>query len=224
MSKIRTIKDAEKALFPYIPLVAQLTGKDTTLERVKPLASLAGHPENQLKVIHIAGTSGKTSTAYYMAALLRAAGKNVGLTVSPHIDSITERVQINGRPLPDEQFCSELEQFLKIVKTAPQAPSFFELLYVFSLWVFARAKVDYAVVETGMGGLFDATNIVTRPDKICIITDIGLDHTHILGDTVELSPSRRSELSIATTRYLCITNPKTSWPLSRLGRTNTKRH
>ncbi len=186
MSKIRTIEDAEKALFPYIPLVAQLTGKDTTLERVKPLASLAGHPENQLKVIHIAGTSGKTSTAYYIAALLRAAGKNIGLTVSPHIDSITERVQINGHPLPDKQFCSELEQFLKIVKSAPQAPSFFELLYVFSLWVFARAKVDYAVVETGMGGLFDATNIVTRLDKVCVITDIGLDHMHILGDTVEL--------------------------------------
>jgi len=86
---------------------------------------LAGHPENQLRVIHIAGTSGKTSTAYYMAALLRAAGKNVGLTVSPHIDSITERVQINGRPLPDEQFCSELEQFLKIVKNRPTSTFLF---------------------------------------------------------------------------------------------------
>lgn len=181
---IRTIPEAEAALLPYVPLVSQLTGKDTTLERIGPLMELAGRPQDRLKVVHIAGTSGKTSTSYYIAALLKAAGRTVGLTVSPHVDSITERVQIDGQPLPDAEFCELLEEFLGIVKQAEQAPSYFELLYAFALWVFDRKAVEYAVVETGMGGLHDATNIVDKPDKVCVITDIGFDHMHILGHTL----------------------------------------
>src|SRR5579884_2662316 len=116
MAAIQTIKDAEKALLPYVPLVSQLTGKDTTLERIKPLMAIVGHPEEKLRVIHIAGTSGKTSTAYYMASLLQTSGVKVGLTVSPHVDSITERVQINGQPLSEKVFCQELTQFLQFVQ------------------------------------------------------------------------------------------------------------
>ena len=181
---IHNIQEANEALLPYVPLVAQLSGKDTTLSRIRPLMQLLGNPQDKLQVVHIAGTSGKTSTAYYLAALLTATGQTVGLTVSPHIDSVTERVQINGKPLSDTQFTQELSEFLAIVRQAPEQPSYFELLYAFSLWVFVRQKVSYAVVETGMGGLFDATNVVTRPDKVCVITDIGLDHTHILGSTL----------------------------------------
>ncbi len=184
MPHINNFAEAEAALQPYVPLVGQLTGKDTTLERIEPLMKLAGNPERELKIIHIAGTSGKTSTAYYAAALLQAGGQKVGLTVSPHVDSITERVQINGQPLPEAEFCREIEEFLKIVEQTEQPPSYFELLYAFALWVFARHKVDYAVVETGMGGLYDATNVAARPDKVCVITDIGLDHMHILGHTI----------------------------------------
>jgi dihydrofolate synthase/folylpolyglutamate synthase len=145
---------------------------------------LLGNPEKKLRVVHIAGTSGKTSTAYYMAALLHSAGKTVGLTVSPHVDSVTERVQLNGQPMPDQQFCAELAEFLEIVDTAPEKPSYFELLHAFATWVFAHQGVDYAVLETGMGGLHDATNVAARRDKYCIITDIGLDHTRILGNTL----------------------------------------
>jgi dihydrofolate synthase/folylpolyglutamate synthase len=181
---IRNIKEANNALQPYVPLVAQLTGKDTTLARIQPLMELLGNPQDKLAVVHIAGTSGKTSTAYYLSALLAASGKKVGLTVSPHVDSVTERVQINNMPLSETIFCQELTEFLAIVETAAEPPSYFELLYAFSIWVFVRQGVDYAVVETGMGGLFDATNVVTRPDKVCVITDIGLDHTHILGNTL----------------------------------------
>jgi dihydrofolate synthase/folylpolyglutamate synthase len=182
--KIQTIKQAENALLPFVPLVAQLTGKDTTLKRITPLMALLGNPEQHVRVIHIAGTSGKTSTAYYLAALLGASGKKVGLTVSPHVDRVTERLQLNGQPLADLVFCHELELFLSIVEKAEQKPSYFELLYAFAIWEFVRTKVDYAVVETGMGGLYDATNVVTRPDKICVITDIGFDHMHILGNTL----------------------------------------
>jgi dihydrofolate synthase/folylpolyglutamate synthase len=181
---IRTIQEAEAALLPYVPLVAQLTGKGTTLERVIPLMELAGNPQDRLKTVHIAGTSGKTSTSYYITELLRASGKTVGLTVSPHVDSITERVQINGQPLSDAEFCRELETFLAIVERAAQPPSYFELLYAFTLWIFERRAVEYAVIETGMGGLFDATNVAKRADKVCVITDIGFDHTHILGNTL----------------------------------------
>ena len=181
---IRTIEDANTALRPYVPLVSQLTGKDTTLRRIQPLMKLLGNPQDKLRVIHIAGTSGKTSTAYFLSALLAASGKKVGLTVSPHVDSVTERVQINSKPLTDAVFCRELAEFLTIVAQAPKPPSYFELLYAFSLWVFVRQAVDYAVVETGMGGLLDATNVVIRPDKVCVITDIGFDHMHILGTTL----------------------------------------
>jgi dihydrofolate synthase/folylpolyglutamate synthase len=181
---LQTLHDAEMALRPFVPLVAQMTGKDTTLDRIKPLMRLLGNPEEKLRIIHVAGTSGKTSTSYYIAALLRASGLAIGLTVSPHVDKISERVQINGEPLGDAEFCSELELFLELAAQADQQPSYFELLYAFSLWVFERQQVDYAVIETGMGGLHDATNVAHRPDKLCVITDIGFDHMHILGNTL----------------------------------------
>jgi len=181
---IESIAEAEAALRPYVPLVTELTGKDTTLDRIAPLIKLLGDPQKKLRIVHIAGTSGKTSTAYYMAALLKEVDQKVGLTVSPHVDSITERVQINGEPLTDDKFCEYLSEFLEIIADAEEKPSYFELLYAFALWVFAREKVDYAVVETGVGGLHDATNAAKRADKVCIITDIGFDHMTLLGNTL----------------------------------------
>lgn len=181
---LQTLEEANQALAPYVPLVAELTGKDTTLERIRPLMELLGNPHEKLKVVHIAGTSGKTSTAYYAAALLTASGEKTGLTVSPHVDSVTERVQINGKALPEAEFCEELGEFLELVEKADQKPSYFELLYAFAIWEFVRQGVTYAVVETGMGGLYDATNVVQQANKVCVITDIGFDHTHILGKTL----------------------------------------
>jgi len=143
-----------------------------------------GNPQEKLRIIHVAGTSGKTSTAYYVAALLQAPGTTVGLTVSPHVDEVNERVQINLEPLPETEFCSELTDFLKLIKKSKLQPSYFELLVAFAYWVFAKQHVDYAVVEVGLGGLLDGTNVINRPDKICVITDIGLDHTEVLGDTL----------------------------------------
>ncbi len=183
-SSIKSFDDVETALRPYVPLVKELTGKDTVLDRIKPLMSYLGNPENKLRTIHLAGTSGKTSTAYYIASLLSLAGKNVGLTVSPHIDSINERTQINGQPLNDSEFFAELTAFLELVDGSSIKPSYFELVYAFSIWLFAKYKVDYAVIETGLGGLYDATNVVTRADKVCVLTDIGYDHMNILGSTI----------------------------------------
>jgi dihydrofolate synthase/folylpolyglutamate synthase len=181
--KISSITQAEDILREYVPGILK-TGDNQSLERMWPLLKAVGSPQDNLQVIHVAGTSGKTSTCYYIASLLRASGKNVGLTVSPHVDTITERIQINGAPISDEQFCSDLGEFLDIVQGIDPAPSYFELLIVFVLWEFVRYDVDYVVLETGMGGLLDGSNVVTRHDKVCVITDIGYDHMHILGNTL----------------------------------------
>lgn len=143
-----------------------------------------GDPQDTLKVIHIAGTSGKTSTAYYAAALLGQAGAKVGLTVSPHVDEINERVQINMVPLPEAEFCALLGDFLDRVERSGIDPSYFELMVAFAYDTFVKQGVDYAVVEVGLGGLLDGTNVVTRADKVSVITDIGLDHVEILGETL----------------------------------------
>ncbi len=182
---ISTFLDAEIALQKYIPAVKEIIGKDITLDRMQKLMTHVGNPQNNLKVIHVAGTSGKTSTSYYCAALLQHMGYSVGLTVSPHIDTVAERVQINGQPLNQKDFCNYLEQFIKLIDTAPQQPTYFELLMAFAYWVFNKLGVEAAVTETGLGGLQDGSNVVERTDKICVITDIGFDHMHVLGNTLK---------------------------------------
>ena len=151
---------------------------------MRKLMAYLGNPQDKLRVIHLAGTSGKTSTAYYVAALLQAANAKVGLTVSPHVDEVNERVQINLEPLTEREFCKALTEFLGLIKKSGLQPSYFEVMVAFAYWEFVRKQVDYAVVEVGLGGLLDGTNVVSRKDKVCVITDIGLDHTEILGETL----------------------------------------
>ncbi len=181
---VKDIYHAQQLLQTYIPPIGNFAGDSKSIERMLPLLSLLGNPHQNLRVIHVAGTSGKTSTCYYLNALLSHAGKKTGMTVSPHVDLITERVQINGEPISEKLFCDYLAQFLAVVERVDIKPTYFELLIAFSLWVFFRLEVEYAVIETGMGGLLDGTNVVTSPDKVCVITDIGLDHMHLLGNTV----------------------------------------
>lgn len=154
------------------------------LDRMRRLMAFLGNPQDAVPAIHVAGTSGKTSTAYYAAALLQSAGKRVGLTVSPHVVAINDRVQINGEPLPEAEFCSLLERYLQLADASRIAPSFFELMLGFAYWVFAAKKLDYIVVEVGVGGLLDPSNVITRTDKVCVITDIGFDHMDKLGKTL----------------------------------------
>lgn len=156
-----------------------------SLDRMYALMDLLDNPQNKLKVIHVAGTSGKTSTCYYVAALLAASGKTVGLTVSPHIDEINERIQVNLQPLPEGEFVELFNQFVATPGILELKPSYFELMVAMAFWAFEGRGVDYAVVEVGIGGLGDGTNVINRTDKICVITDIGLDHVAVLGDTIE---------------------------------------
>ena len=152
-----------------------------TLENMRRLMDCLDNPQDKFKAVHVAGTSGKTSTAYYMSALLTAAGSKTGLTVSPHVDQLSERVQINNEPISEDEFCESMSAFLKLIETSSIKPSWFEVMVAFAYWYFAREKVEYAVVEVGLGGLKDGTNVISRADKVCIITDIGLDHLDILG-------------------------------------------
>ncbi|MCA9326649.1 hypothetical protein KC976_03555, partial [Candidatus Saccharibacteria bacterium] len=177
---LTTFADAQKVLRTYY---ANAQTK-YTLDNMCALMDHIGSPQEKIRVVHVAGTSGKTSTSYYAAALLRAAGLQVGLSVSPHVDQINERLQINGQPLSEAEFCQVLTEFLNAIKDAPVKPSYFELLTAMAFWEYARRGVDAAVMEVGLGGLLDATNVISRRDKICLITDIGLDHTEILGDTL----------------------------------------
>jgi len=182
MSTIQNLAQAEAALAAFAPEIP--AASQYTLEAMTHLMEYLGNPQNQLKIVHIAGTSGKTSTCYFVASLLEEAGFSVGFSVSPHIDSVSERAQVRGVPFTESDYCQELSDFLKLVKRSNIQVSYFEVLVAFAYWLFAKLKLDYVVMEVGLGGLLDATNVVSRQDKIDIITDIGFDHTNILGNTI----------------------------------------
>lgn len=177
-----SLDQVNQRLLSYVPHQTKLP---YTLERMRRLMNRLGNPQDNLRIIHIAGTSGKTSTAYYTASFLKEAGFKVGLTVSPHIAKVSERAQINLQVLNDDEFSFSLNQFLDLIDAFAIYPTYFEVLIAFAYWFFNKQCVDFAVIEVGVGGLFDGTNVINQIDKSCIITDIGFDHTEILGKTIE---------------------------------------
>jgi dihydrofolate synthase / folylpolyglutamate synthase len=201
--QISTLAEASQ----YLARFYENTRSPYTLDNMHQLMESLGNPQDRFKVVHIAGTSGKTSTAYYMAALLTASGKKVGLTVSPHVDSLTERLQINGQPVSGAVFCQALNEFLIAIQDVTVKPSWFEVMVSFAYWYFAREQVDYAVVEVGLGGLLDGTNVISRADKLCLITDIGLDHTDVLG--TNLTDIAAQKIGIVQSHNQTLTHPQT---------------
>ncbi len=170
----------------FIPLVY---GKEELgLARIENLLKKLGNPQDKFKSIHVGGTSGKGSTCFYISRLLIEKGFSVGLHISPHLIYVGERMQINGENIPVGRLLELANEIGPVVddiksKQPHLAPSYFEILVAMSFLYFAFEKVDFAVVEVGLGGRLDATNVL-RP-KITVITNVGLDHTEILGDTVE---------------------------------------
>ncbi len=156
--------------------------------RTKFLLKLLGDPQEKIRVIHIAGTSGKGSTAYLTSILLKNHGFKVGLQVSPHLLDLRERLQINNILIPKEDFCRILNEIIPSVEKAKETEwgklTFFEILVCLTFYYFAKKKVDFAVMETGLGGIYDGTNVVTNPAKIVILTRMGFDHQWILGNTI----------------------------------------
>ena len=202
MNSISSFADIYPALQPYTLAITNVH-KAYTLERMHQLMTALGNPQNNLKIIHVAGTSGKTSTSYYIAAMLQQAGLSAGLTVSPHLDEINERLQIKLTPLPEPEFCLMLSKFLLILHGLEVKPTFFELMIAFAYWYFAQQKLDYAVVEVGLGGLLDSTNVCSREDKVCVITDIGLDHTQILGTDLTAITAQKAGILQAHNAAIC---------------------
>jgi len=190
MPAITTFTELEKLLIGLKPNEASPNAR--TPEAMLQLMAFLGNPQECYKTIHVAGTSGKTSTAYYAAALLKAAGKRVGLTISPHVDTANERVQIDLEPLPQAEFCAAFVEFLEVIKPSGIIPTYFEAFTAFAFWEFARREVEYAVIEVGIGGLADSTNVIQRADKVCIITDIGYGHVRVLGHTLAAIASQKA--------------------------------
>lgn len=143
------------------------------------LCELLGHPERNLKFVHIAGTNGKGSTSHLIASVLQEAGYTTGLHTSPHLIDFRERIRVNGALIPEEA----VVEFVTTCRTQWEAiqPSFFELSVAMAFWYFRRAGTDICVIETGLGGRLDSTNIITP--EVCAITTIGMDHMNLLGDT-----------------------------------------
>ncbi len=185
---ISTYDKALRYLNTTIPNSAHKFPGQSGLDRILFLLNLLDNPQDKIKVIHIAGTSGKGSTATYLSHLLTSHSFKVGLTVSPHLFDIRERIQINNKLISKSGFLSLLNQIIpyidKTVNRGFGQPTFFEILTVMFFLHFYQQKVNYAVIETGIGGLLDSTNVVSSPDKFCIITRLGLDHTNILGNTI----------------------------------------
>lgn len=163
-------------VFEHVGASAYKEGLDTTLA----LDERLGHPHRRYETIHIAGTNGKGSCSHTLAAILQAAGRRVGLYTSPHLVDFRERIRVDGEMISQQEVVDFVERHRAFFE--PLHPSFFELTTAMALDHFARHQVDVAVVEVGLGGRLDCTNII-RP-RLSVITNISMDHTQFLGDTL----------------------------------------
>ena len=155
-------------------------GQAPGLDRIRRLLSRLGDPQKELKFVHIAGSNGKGSTAAMLASVLTAAGLRTGLYTSPHLWRFNERFQVNGVPIPD----SDLADITARVLEAAEDETEFELMTAVGMVHFLRSGCDIVVLETGLGGRLDSTNVIDAPEA-AVITHIGLEHTELLGDTLD---------------------------------------
>ncbi|WP_191243089.1 bifunctional folylpolyglutamate synthase/dihydrofolate synthase [Amycolatopsis deserti] len=184
-----TVDEVEQYLLSELPPVARnaMTAGTGRLRAARLLARL-GNPQDTLRVVHIAGTAGKGSVAAFVSAILHAHGFRVGTFLSPHVHSVLERFQLDGRPADAAAVTPAVRAVREYERDVSGEPTgqvtMFEAATAVAFQLFRQQNVDYAVVETGIGGLHDATNTVTRRDKLAVLTAVGLDHTAVLGETV----------------------------------------
>lgn len=196
---IDNLEKAQKYLFDYIPSDSIYKYPASFgLGRTQELLKLLGNPQNKIETIHIAGTSGKGSTAYFTSTILHSLGYKTGLTVSPHLVDIRERIQINNSFISENLFIQYLNDIIpsimNITQTSFGKPTIFEILIALAFYVFWKEHVDFAVIETGLGGMYDATNTIDGKRKHVILTKIGLDHQNILGKTLNKIALQKAEI------------------------------
>ena len=178
---------------------------------MEKLCSYFGHPETAFPTIHVAGTNGKGSVCTKIAAALQNQGYRTGLYTSPHISSFCERIRIDSIPVAEEEICKLYPKVLQAIETCELTPIFFEIATLLAFLLFREQNVEIAVIETGLGGLYDATNVV-RP-LVSVITSIGLDHQEILGSSLqEICQAKAGILKPDTPAILGKTVP-TEWIL-----------
>ena len=167
------------------------TDRKPGLERTRALLAALGNPEKALKFVHITGSNGKGSTAAMLASVLAAAGYRTGLFTSPHLYRFNERFQVNGAPIPDAALDRLAKRVLAAADTLPEHPTEFELMTAIGFLWFAETGCDLVVVEVGLGGRLDSTNVIPAPEA-AVITNIGLEHTQELGGTLTLIAREKS--------------------------------
>ncbi len=185
MSPLKTeaeYREAIRFLYSQLPMFQRVGPKafKTNLDNIHELSEALGRPERKFKSIHIAGTNGKGSVAHITSAILQSAGYKTGLYTSPHYLDFRERIKINGQPVSKEFVCEFVHRIREL--TLRLKPSFFEISVAMAFDYFSRSGIDIAIIETGLGGRLDSTNIILP--EIAVITNIGFDHTNFLGDTL----------------------------------------
>ena len=177
-----TYKEAES----YINNIPRFAGKNTVEDIGKLLSLTAGSMENT-KLIHVAGTNGKGSVCAYLRSVLLESGRSVGMFISPHLETMRERISVNGKMISEKEFGESFERVMDKVKEGGRLglshPSFFEYLFLMAMDHFKEKQPDYIILETGLGGRLDATNSIRHP-AVCVITEIGYDHMQYLGNTL----------------------------------------
>lgn len=179
-------------LFGQLPMY-QRTGAaayKNNLDNTLALDDLFGHPHRNFKTIHVAGTNGKGSVSHWLASILQSAGYKVGLYTSPHLRDYRERIRVNGKMIPREAVTSFVEQFTILNEDAIIQPSFFELSVTMAFDYFSVENVDVAIIEVGLGGRLDSTNIITP--EVSVITNISLDHINLLGNSITLIAAEKA--------------------------------
>jgi dihydrofolate synthase/folylpolyglutamate synthase len=160
-----------------------LHGIKLGLDNIQALLRAAGNPQGAYPTVHVGGTNGKGSVVAMLAAILESAGYRVGRFTSPHLIDVSERFLVNGAPIPEDALEDNIRFFQRAAGDMPQCPTFFEMNTAIAFRYFAQARVDVALIEVGMGGRFDSTNVITP--LVSAITNIDLEHTAFLGDTIE---------------------------------------
>ena len=173
-------------------------GSRLGLSRMRRLMQLLGNPQEHLKFIHVAGTNGKGSVCALLRAALTAAGYRTGMYISPHLVRDNERMTIDGMEISDEDLIAEAEHVKAASEQMEDAPTVFETITAMGLCYFARKKCDFVVLEVGLGGRIDATNVIPAPE-VAVIMNIGLEHTEILGDTKALIAKEKAGIIKAGT-------------------------